>query len=264
MNHNIYGRNQIKRKNMLQENAEIIGAVEIADDIKQKVVAAGVRGLSIENAEKLGVFQRISNLLCTMHATITAAYRVYGGVAYLMEQLHGRKHVIAQEMNAFEKAYDRFARFWTDYYAKSKSGREIGMETERLYHKIMEWMQIPEAWNLGDEQRTEGNETAICVEFEKDHFFNLYKTQVNQQMEMVDETWGVFCYDPQIDKQTLVNTGVEKSIAMMIAKRLSVESPHNIYSVSAIRDVVEKRTEIIPYKAIINNKTVGRIIHSKK
>lgn len=49
---------------MIKENVEIVGSVDIADDIKRKVQTTGVRGLDIEKAQEYGIFQRIANLLC--------------------------------------------------------------------------------------------------------------------------------------------------------------------------------------------------------
>ena len=71
---------------MKHENKiDIIGGVEVAEDIKHRVQTTGVRGLDIEKATELGVFQRIANLLCVTHASVIAAYRIYGEI--------GRAHV---------------------------------------------------------------------------------------------------------------------------------------------------------------------------
>ena len=129
---------------MLNENIEIKGAEIVSQDIEKRIKTTGVKGLDIEQAKKLGVFQRISNLLCVAHASIVAAYRIYGGVDYLIDQLRARKNEIAKEMNLFDKSFERFSRFWSDYYADGKSGKEVSAETENLYHKIMDWMEMPE------------------------------------------------------------------------------------------------------------------------
>jgi hypothetical protein len=86
--------------------------------------------LDFEKAKKLGFFTRISNLLCAAHASIMAAYRIYGGVDYLLSEFGGRKNEIAREMNVFEKAFTRFINFWTGYYAHGGAGREVNEETE--------------------------------------------------------------------------------------------------------------------------------------
>jgi hypothetical protein len=182
-------------------------------------------------------------------------------VDYLIDQLNARKNEIAREMNMFDKAFDRFVKFWTGYYAHGTSGREVSYEAERLYHKIMEWMQIPEAWQLGEEQRTKSlREGCIRIDLPDDKVFTFYKAELNHELVgEPKETWGVFCYDPKTGKQTSVNTDMDKASALMVAKRLSDENPDNIYSASIIRDLVEKRTEVMPFKAFKANETVGKI-----
>lgn len=246
---------------MIKENVEIVGSVDIADDIKKRVQTTGVRGLDMEKAQEYGIFQRIANLLCVVHSSVMAAYFVYGEVDYLIDQLNARKYEIAHEMNMFDKAFDRFVKFWTGYYAHGTSGREVSYEAERLSHKIMEWMQIPETWQLGEEQRTTSfREGCIRIDLPDDKVFTFYKAELNHELVgEPKETWGVFCYDPNTDKQTSVNTDMDKASALMVAKRLSDENPDNIYSASIIRDLVEKRTEVIPFKAFKANETVGKI-----
>lgn len=246
---------------MIKDNVEIVGSVDIADDIKRKVQTTGVRGLDMEKAQELGIFQRIANLLCVTHASIMAAYRVYGGVDYLIDQLNARKNEISREMNIFDKAFDRFVKFWTGYYAHGKSGAEVNFETENLYHKIMEWMQMPETWQLGEEQRTESKSDAcIRVDLPNERVFTFHKASLNEEILDNKECWGVLCYDPKNNTQTSVNTNMDKGSAMMVAKRLSDENKENIYTAAIIRDVVEKRTEVVPFKAYMANETAGKLI----
>jgi len=250
---------------MLKENLEIVGGVEIASDIQHRIKTTGVRGLSLEKAQELGVFQRIANLLCVTHASIMAAYRVYYEVYYLIGQLNANKNEIVREMNLFEKAFKRFCNFWTGYYANGKSEKEVKYETENLYHRIMEWMQMPETWQLGEPQRTEcDKDLAIKIDMPNDRIFTFYKAELNHETVDSKETWGVFCYNPKTDNQTSVNTNMDKASAMMVAKRLSAENPDCVYSASIIRDVVEKRTEVLPFKAFRNNETVGKITSVSK
>lgn len=105
---------------MINDNVEIVGSVEVAEGIKNKVKTTGVRGLNADEANKLGVFARMSNLLCVTHVTVMAAYRVFGEFDYLVDKLHARKNEINHEMNLFDKAIDRFIKFWTNYYAHGK------------------------------------------------------------------------------------------------------------------------------------------------
>lgn len=243
-----------------EKKLDIIGGVEVAEDIKHRVQTTGVRGLDFEKATELGVFQRIANLLCVTHASVMAAYRIYGGVDYLIDQLNARKNEIAREMNMFDKAFDRFVKFWTGYYAHGASGREVNYETERLYHKIMEWMQMPEKWELGDAQRTEAkDDVCIRVDLPNERVLTFHKTSLDEEILESKESWGVLCYDPKTNKQTSVNTGMDKGSAMMVAKRLSDENKDCIYTAALIRDVVEKRVEVVPFKAYMANETVGKL-----
>lgn len=246
---------------MLKENIEIKGAIQVAKDTEKKVRTTGVRGLDIDKAKELGVFQRIANLLCVTHASIMAAYRIYGGVDYLIDQLNARKNEIAKEMNMFDKSFERFVRFWTDYYAHGKSGKEVLVETERLYRKIMEWMEIPENWQLGEEQRTKPEEyTGIQLTMPDKRILTLRKASINEDITIKNEKWGVLCYDPKANKQTSVYTDMDKASAMMVAKRLSKENKDCIYTASIIRDVEETKTEVVPYRTYMDNETIGKLI----
>lgn len=249
---------------MIKENVEIVGGVEIADDIQHRIMTTGVRGLDYEKARELGVFQRISNLLCVAHVSIMAAYRVYGGVDYLIDQLHARKNEIAKEMNKFDKAFDRFVKFWTDYYSSGKSGKEVNFEVENLYHHIMGWMQMPETWQLGEPQRTEfAEDLAIKIDIPNDKVLTFYKAEMDNEIKECKEQWGVLCYNTQTNEQRVVNTNMDKSSAFMVAKRLSDENKDNIYTACNIRDVIESKTEIVPYKAYKANETIGKITNVK-
>lgn len=250
---------------MLKENFELVGGVEISNDVEKRIKETGVRYLSTEVAKEKGVFQRIANLLCVMHASFMTANRVYGGVVYLVSMMHARKNEIAREMNLFEKAYERFLKFWTGYYAKGKAGKEVIHETENLYHRLMEWMQMPEQWDLGDPQRTDcGNDLAIRIDMPDDKIFTFYKAEMNHQIIGCEETWGVLCYDMENEKQVCVNSNMDKASALMVAKRLSNENPNNIYTASIVRDVMERRTEVTPFKAFKANETIGKVTSTSK
>ena len=96
----------------------------VENDVIKRIRTTGIKGLDIARAKELGFFTRISNLLCATHASVMAAYRIYGGVDYLLSEFGGRKNEIAREMNVFEKALTRFINFWTGYYAHGGAGRE--------------------------------------------------------------------------------------------------------------------------------------------
>lgn len=243
---------------MNNEKFEIVGSVEVSKDIEHRIRTTGVRGLDFEKATELGVFQRIANLLCVTHASIMAAYRIYGGVDYLIDQLNARKNDIAREMNVFDKSFERFVNFWTKYYSHKDSGIEVNFETERLYHKIMEWMQMPESWQLGEKQRTSASYD-VCMHaiLPDNKVFNFYTTEINDKTIVEEEkTYGVFYYDAKTKNQTSINTGLDKEKAIIVAQHLSEENPQNIYFVSEIRKVIENKRKITPVKAFMANQTI--------
>lgn len=238
----------------------------IADDIEKRIHTAGVRGLDFEKAKELGFFTRISYLLCATHASVMAAYRIYGGVDYLLSEFGGRKNEIAREMNVFEKSFERFIRFWTNYYAHGNAGHEVNEETEVLFRRIMEWAQLPFEWNLGDEQRVDDNGLDVAIRMnigEKEYTFK--KTSFDETVvDNGDETWCVTKYDTREHKQMTVEENMDKASAMMVAKRLSSEDTQNIYTASVVREFVEKKIEITPFKAYKANETVGRLTKMTK
>ena len=246
---------------MIEEGIEIVGGVQVADDIRKRIQKCGARELDIEKATELGVFKRLSNLACVFHATIMAAYSIYGEFDLWMDELGARRHEIKREMNLFDKAIDRFIRFWTRFYDADKSHLEISVEAERLADNIMEWMNIPKNWELGDKQRTDKQMSAcLRVQTPNKDVFTFYKSTLNQELVgEARETWCVLCFDPQAEKQTTAHTNIDKATAMMLAKILSEENPSNIYAAALVRDVQEKRTDVIPVKAFMANKTVGKL-----
>lgn len=240
----------------------------IADDIEKKIRTVGVRGLDFEKAKELGLFNRISNLLCATHASVMAAYRIYGGVDYLVDQLQARKNEISREMNMFDKAFERFVKFWTDYYAHGDAAREVNEETEMLYRRIMEWAQLPYKWGLGDPQRTEDNSLDVAIRVNADDKQYTFRTTTIGDEDIDEsktiESWCVTKYDTKEHRQTTVEERMDKASAMMVAKRLSAEDAENIYTASIVRDYTEHKTVIMPYKAYKENETVGRLTKMQK
>lgn len=238
-------------------------AVEVESDVQQRIHTVGVRGLDENKAKELGVFQRISYLLCACHATVMAAYRIYGGVDYLMGELNARRNEISREMNLFDKAFDRFVKFWTKYYAHGKSGKEVMFESERLFKQIMRWMQIPEGWQFGEPQRTH-DDTEVFISFtlpddSEGRVFTVRRASTNTQIVDDSESWGVFVMDREMKSQNSVYTNMDKASAMMVAKRLSDENKDNIYTAALMHDVVEKRTDVLPAKTFFQGKTIGKV-----
>lgn len=246
---------------MLKEKITLDGGVAVADDVRNRIQQVGVRGMDTEKAKELGLFTRISNLLCASHASIMAAYRIYGGAASLISEYGARKNVIAKAMNDYEKAFMKFVSFWTDYYASGNAGMEVNEEMENLYHRIMEWAQLPEQWELGEEQRVESEvETAIKVKTDGEKTLFFYRTPLETEtVGEVKESWCVTKYDEKTYKQTTVNTEMDKASAIMIAKRMSAEDPESIYTANVVQEMTEKKTVLVPFKAFQANNTIGSL-----
>lgn len=246
---------------MIKESIELVGSVEVSEDVKNRVQHVGVRGMDIEKAKELGFFNRISNLLCASHATIMAAYRIYGGAASLINEFGGRRNDIAKAMNDYEKAFMKFVSFWTDYYASGESGVEVNEEMENLYHRIMEWAQLPEEWKLGEPQRNEEDaDVAIKVKEENGKVLFFHKTVLETSCEEdTNESWCVTKFNERLCKQETINTGMDKASAMMIAKRLSSEDLDVIYTASVIQEITEKKIVAVPFKTYKNNHTIGSL-----
>lgn len=246
---------------MIHENIELKGSTETLDAVRDRMKKVGARGLDIDKAVEVGLIKRMSLLLCLSHATVIAAYHIYGFVDYVLSDLGYRKHEIAKAMNDFEKAFDRFYSFWSEYYVKDKASREINEDSEELYHRIMEWAQIPEQWNFGDEQRTEGaHDAAIKIPDEDGRVLYFKKTLLGRECLQNEESWAVTRFDAKTNKQTTVHTNMDKASALMAAKRLSVEDTESVYTASIVQDITEKRTEVTPFKAFRNNETIGKLV----
>lgn len=247
----------------MEENRylELNGSSVVEGDVIKRLQTTGVKGLDFKKAKELGLFTRISNLLCAAHASIMAAYRIYGGVDYLLSEFGGRKNEIAREMNVFERAVDRFVRFWTTYYAHGDAGKGMNEETEVLFRRIMEWAQLPFKWNLGDKQRVDNNGSNVALRMslnEKEYTFRVTSLK-DEVLGEGNESWCVTKYDLKAHKQTTVETDMDKASALMIAKRLSDEDKDNIYTASVINEQMVRQTVVTPFKAFKANETIGHI-----
>lgn len=252
---------------MRNELIELVGSVDVAEDVQNRFKTVGVRGLDFERAKELGLFQRISNLLCASHASIMAAYRIYGGAATIINDMGARRNDISKAMNEFERAFMRFVGFWTDYYAHGGAGKEVNEESEALFRNIMDWAQLPKQWSLGDKQRTDDDypfDTALVINVRGKQY--TFRTSVLSEdtVGKTKESWCVTRYDVNGHIQSTVSQDMDKASAMMVAKRLSREDSDNIYTASVVRDYVQDKSEIIPFRAYMANETVGRITKTQK
>lgn len=251
----------------MKEKIELVGSVEIAEDVMNKVKTVGVRGLDFDKARELGVFERIGNLLTACHATILAAYSIYGHVDYLMDELQGKRNEIAREMNMFNKSFERFIKFWTSYYTKGCCEEEVMHEMENLYHRVMNWAELPEEWQLGDKQRIDidAGDSAIRIKSKSDTNVTVFReASLNHETVESSESWGVLRYDPKKEIQKTVHVDMDKASALMTAKRMSADEPNDIFTAAIIRDITERRTDVIPFKAFRNNETVGKLIRTER
>ena len=245
---------------MIEEGLELSGGIRIEEDIEKKAKTVGVKGLDWDKAKELGVWQRISYLFCAVHSSIMAAYKIYGDIDVLMSELGVRRNSIAKAMNDFDVAYERFVKFWSDYYSDKAVHKEIHEEIDNMYHKVMHWAQLPETWQLGDSQRIPSKQATIRINTEDEKVINLFTSVLNSEtIGEPCESWCVTKFNTKDKKQETVNTNMDKASAMMVAKRLSADDKENIYTASLIREVTEKRTEVVPFKAYMSNETVGKI-----
>ena len=237
---------------------------EVRKGIMNRITQAHVRGLSVEKAEELGVFRRMSLLLCGMHSLNAAAVRVWGQVNYMLEILGAdKKHDIRVACNQFQIAFDNYMAFWSRYYNKNSDAvREMNDEVEELYHQFMRWAQLPESWGLGEPQNTpDETDTMIQVlEESSDRVLRFHRSIADSQIiDEPKESWMVTKYNRRTRRQESVEEGIDKASAQMIAKRLSAEDAENIYTASCVREYTQKVMEVLPMKAYKANKTIGTI-----
>ena len=231
--------------------------------VMNRVTQAHVRGLSVEKAKELGIFQRMSLLLCGMHSLNAAAYRIYGGVDYLLEILGAdKKHEIRVACGAFQRAFDDFINFWSRYYNGGSAQVEMNGEVEELYHQFMRWAQLPESWALGDPQNVADETESMLVvrEDSSDRELKFYRSTLSSDViGDIKESWMVTRYNRRMRKQVSEGEDMDKASAQMVAKRLSAEDPDNIYTASCVREYDQHVEEVLPMKAYKANKVIGDI-----
>lgn len=241
---------------------EPTGSIEIENGVAKRITAAVIRGLSMEKAEELWVFKRISMLLTAIHTAACAANRIYSNVDVLLDAFGGRKNEIAKACRDYEKAMDKFFSFWNEYYSKGAAIQEMNEETEALYHNVMKWAMLPENWNLGDPQQIDDDsiEASVVINDEAEgKIMKLYRTVLDGEVHDCHESWCVTKYDSEKQQQICVETGMDKASALMVAKRLSSEDKCDIYTASQVLDVAKNETVVTPTKAFKAGNTIGKI-----
>lgn len=168
-------------------------------------------------------------------------------------------------MNIFEKAFDRFIKFWTDYYAHADAGVEVNEETETLFRHVMEWAQLPYEWELGDPQRVDDDSADVALHMnvdDREYTFRVTTTR-EETIGEGEESWCVTKYDRKEHKQATVETNMDKASALMVAKRMSADDKDNIYTASMVREQMVRQTVVTPFKAFRANETIGHLIKQK-
>lgn len=251
---------------MKNDIIELPEAGVVEEGVHKRIVTTGVKGLNLEKAQELGLFTRVSHLLCAAHTTIATAYRIYGGIDYILSSFGGRRNDIAKAMNDFERAYDKFFAFWTNYYTDAEAKTDLNDETEILFQRVMDWMQLPMKWELGQPQKVQDDEVNTAIRFENgDKVYTMRTTQLDGTIVgEAEESWAVTKFDTRERKQVTVETDLDKASAMMVAKRLSDEDKDNFYTASMVRDYMYRQTDVIPYKVYMANKEIGHIKKQKQ
>ena len=230
-----------------------------SDDVKRRIKKAGMRNLSIKEAEEQGVFSRVSFLLCAMHSLTTVSYRLLGEVDMWFCDTGVKKHEIKRELNRFYGSYDKWFSFWRDY--QDAAGiRDMNNDCEALYRQFMDWADLPLYWELGDEQRVKRETEPMIVIEEKDRLLNLYRDiAVKELLGEIEEEWGVMRADFSDNRYSMqcVEKGMDKASAAMCAKRMSVDDTEHMYVASCLQGIEEKRVEVVPIKAYRRGEMVG-------
>lgn len=238
--------------------SELRNSLEFDKGIGRAVKTAGVRGLSSENAMKLGYFDRIKYLLSLITVSFGAVYRVYGHVDALLTEFGVKRHEIKKNCTDLENAFERFISFWSgEGYFINNNDPDLEKDIDELYRLLMRFGRLPIEWGLGDEQKAERAPSALRVD-NGDKYLFMYRTVLKREfIGEPEKQWCVSVFDEDTKKQEYVHTGMTKADAMMVAKRLSAENPHLLYAASVLTDFTEKRTEVTPMYAYRGNEQVA-------
>lgn len=244
------------------ETIELVGKAEIEEDVRKRIATTGVRGLSMEKAQELGFFKRVSLLLSAMHLTMMAGDRIFNQVETMLEDFGMRRNDIAKACKDFDKSCERFLAFWTDYYSKEESNVEMERDIDELHRNILRWSTLPFNWFVGEPQFVEENdlETSIVIDREdSNRILKLSRSVIDENIDRCDESWCVTKFDVEEKSQKCIYSDMDKASALMSAKRLSAEDKDNIYTASQILDITKEEKVIIPVKAFKANETIGKV-----
>lgn len=245
---------------MEMKNEQVINNTPSPADVK-KVMSLirqhGVGALDTKKAEELGLFSRISFLVCAMHCLYTTAFRLQGEVDNLFDAAGARRHAIKMELENLAKAYDRFFRFFREFQTMD-GVREMNEESEEFYHQFMRWCKLPELWALGDPQEVPTETDPMVRVSLPDKDLNFYTTVIDtESIEEPEESYCVTKYDRKARSQETVEDNVDKAYAQMVAKRMSANDPDAVYTATKVVEKTERRTIAIPLKVFIGGEMAG-------
>lgn len=242
------------------DTIELVGKTAVEEDVRQRIATTGVRGLSFEKAQELGLFRRISLLLTTMHTTSVATFKIYKQVDDLLDAIGGRRNDIAKACKDLERAMDKFVNFWSEYYTEDGSLRDIDFEVMNMYKGVLKLAGLPEKWKLGDAQELSDNysESVLVIDY-GDRLLRMSGSVIKENVIDSKESWCVTKYDVKEQSQICVHSDMDKASAMMIAKRMSGEDKENIYTASQVMDIEKTETVVTPVKAYQANETIGKV-----
>ena len=216
------------------------------------------QGLDTKRAEELGIFRRISFLTCAASTLFHTSYCITQQIQDLFELAGSKRHEVKRELDAMQKAYDRFVKFFRGYQT-SDGLKEMNEDVEQFYHQYMRWCNLPEQWELGDNQLTEPETDPLILIDKADKELRFYRSVLEAEDLTEEEVeYCVTKYNPATSTQEKVeDKGLDKSYAQMVAKRYSANDPDGIYTASKLVTKEQRITEIYPLKAYENGELVG-------
>lgn len=249
----------------MEEYIEMKNSVDVSERVEQKIRNVGVKNLDYKTARELGIFERISYLLCAMHQCVTAAYQIYGLVDNTLSMIGGKKAEIKKTCTDFEKSFSRFNSFFIgDKHVIDE--KAMIQETDAFFEHIMRYLDIPVEWVAGQPNRTEcKTDIAIRIEREEGSDLTFHRCEVyNEPMKEPVEKWCVTMYNERERKQEAIYTDMDKATAIMSAKRSSANDPDNYYTASILIERDERKIDVTPYQVFRENKSVGTIKKMKR
>lgn len=235
-------------------------AAVIESDVEKRIMTVGIKNLDFGKAKELGVFERLSLSICAFHSTVVAAYMIFSDVQYIIDELRAHKNEISKAVNDFERAFEKFSKFWSDYYVNGVDEKEVMGDTEALYNQILKWMQIPKNWQLGDKQRLDDDEDIAIRVTDNDKVFTFRNAVTSENVKEISESWCVNKYDIREHVSSCLERDLDKGTATMIAKRSSANDPNSFYTVCKLTEVDKTENMINPYGVYKNNEKVGNIV----